>query len=62
VSSTVTVTGRFALPPGPVQVNVKVLVCARGPTSSLPDVGFSPAQALPARHEAALVDDQVRVE
>jgi hypothetical protein len=59
---TVTVTGRLALPPGPVQVKVKVLVCVSGPTSSLPEVDFSPDQALPAWHDVALTDDQLRLE
>ncbi len=59
---TVTVTGREALPPGPVQVSVKVLSWLIGPTSWLPDVDLLPDQAPPAVHEVALVDDQVSVE
>lgn len=63
---TVTVTGRIVLPPGPVQVSVKVLSLSIGPTLWLPDVGLlpdqePPAEAPPAVHEVALVEDQVRV-
>jgi hypothetical protein len=50
------------LPPGPVQVKVKVLVSVKGPTLSLPESGLLPDQAPPASQEVASVDDQVKVE
>ena len=59
---TVTVTGRLALPPGPVQLSVNILVSLNGPTLSLPDVGLLPDHAPPALHEVALVVDQLNVE
>ena len=58
---TVTVTGRLVLPPGPVHVNVKVLVAVSGPTLSLPVSDFAPDQSAPAVHDVASVDDQVSV-
>ena len=59
---TVTVTGRLVLPPGPVQVNVNVLVWVRGPVLWLPESGLLPDQAPPALQEVASLDDHVRVE
>ncbi len=56
------VTGRLVLPPGPVQVKVKVLVSVKGPTLALPESGLLPDQAPPALQAVASVDDQLKVE
>jgi hypothetical protein len=59
-AATVTLTVRFAWPPGPVQVSVKELVLFdSGALLSLPAVGRVPDHAPLAVHEVALVEDQV---
>jgi hypothetical protein len=60
--STVTVTERLALPPGPSHMRVNVLVVVRELRVWLPDVALVPDQAPDAVHEVALVEDQLRVE
>ena len=57
-----TVTDRFALPPAPLQLNVKMLVLVNGTLDSLPEVPLLPDQPPEAVQEAALVEDQVSVE
>ena len=60
-AATLTVTERFALPPGPVQLRVKVLVEVRLPRVSLPVSALVPLQAPEAVHAVALALLQVRV-
>lgn len=55
---TVTVCGAL-VPPGPVQVSVKVVVVVREPVVWVPEVAFVPLQPLLAVHDVALVEDHV---
>ena len=57
-----TVTERFVLPPGPVQVNANVVVAARAPVLVVPLVARAPLQPFDAVQVVALVVDQVSVE
>jgi hypothetical protein len=59
---TVTAADCEALPPLPVQLNVKVLVPVSAPVGSLPLVALAPDHAPEAVQPVALVDDQVSVE
>jgi hypothetical protein len=58
-SNTETVAAALAFPPCPVQVRLKLLVLARVPVDSLPEVGLVPDQPPEAVQEVALVEDQV---
>ena len=50
----------MVLPPGPLQVNTKVLaVAVRLPVLALPEVGWVPDQSPEALQAVALVDDHV---
>jgi hypothetical protein len=60
-ASTVTVTDWPALPPAPLQTRVNVVVAAKGPTASLPDVALRPDQPSKASQLVAPVDDQLSV-
>ena len=62
VAGTVTVTDRFALPPAPLQLNVKMLVLVNGTLDSLPEVPLLPDQPPEATHDVAFVEDQVSVD
>jgi len=59
--ATVIVTVFDAVPPGPVQVSVKLVVADNGPVVSDPLVARAPDQSPLVVHAVALVDDQVRV-
>jgi hypothetical protein len=59
---TVTVAEALPDPPGPVQASVNVPVLVSAPLDWLPEVVLVPVHAPEARHEVALVEDQVRVE
>jgi hypothetical protein len=59
---TVTVTERFALPPGPVQVSAYVVVAVSAPVLAVPLIARAPLQPFAAVHAVAPVVDQVRVE
>jgi hypothetical protein len=59
---TVTVVDCKALPPAPVQLNVKLLVPVRAPVDCVPLVVVAPVHAPEAVQVSALVDDQVSVE
>lgn len=61
-ASTTTVTDRVAVPPGPVQDKVKVLVTVKASLDCDPAVVLLPDHAPEAAHELALVDDQVSVD
>ncbi|HKW84378.1 MAG TPA: hypothetical protein VJN68_11565 [Burkholderiaceae bacterium] len=56
-----TVALACAVPPDPVQLNVKVRETVRAPVLWLPDVAFDPLQPPDAVHDVALVDDQLSV-
>ena len=59
---TVTVADCAALPPGPVQVSVKLVAALTAPVLALPVVGSLPDQPPGAVQPAAFVEDQARVE
>jgi hypothetical protein len=59
---TATVADWVALPPVPVQFNVKVLVAVTAPVDCEPLVATDPLQAPEAVQDVALVEDQVKVE
>jgi hypothetical protein len=52
----------LALPPAPLQVNVKLLFAVNAPVDWLPEVALVPDQPPEAEQEVALVEDQVSVE
>jgi hypothetical protein len=58
---TVTVTARFALPPGPEQSRLKLVLALSAPVDSLPLVAFAPAQPPEAAQLVASVELQVNV-
>jgi hypothetical protein len=58
---TVTVADCAALPPEPVQVNVKVDVAVSAPVDDVPVTGLTPDHAPEAVQEVALVADQFKV-
>lgn len=60
--STVTVADWAALPPGPVQVRVKVDVVARAPVPAEPLVARAPVHAPLAVQDVSLVADHVNVD
>jgi hypothetical protein len=62
VPATATVVDAIALPPGPVQARVNMLVIVNAPLDWLPEIALLPVQAPEARQEAASVEDQVSVE
>jgi hypothetical protein len=62
VPVTATVADALAVPPSPVQTRVNTLVVANAPLDWLPEIALLPVHAPEARQEAALVEDQVRVE
>ncbi len=62
VGVTVTVADCAAEPPAPVQVSVNFVVAVRVGVAFGPLVVSAPLQPPDARHEAALVDDQLNVE
>lgn len=57
-----TVADCAALPPAPMQVNVKVAFAVSEPVDSEPVTAFVPDQAPEAEHAVALLADQVSVE
>ena len=59
---TVTVVDCEALPPLPVQLNVKVLVLVKAPVDCEPLVALAPDHDPDAVQTVASVDDQVSVE
>ena len=59
--TTVTLTACDVLPPGPVQVSVKLVVAESAPLDWLPAVGKAPLQPPDAKQDVALADDQVRM-
>jgi hypothetical protein len=61
-ADTETVTDCAAVPPGPVQVNVKLVATVRSDVVWEPPVGSGPLQPPDATHELACVDDQVKVD
>jgi hypothetical protein len=62
VALTVTAADCAAVPPGPVQVNVKVVVADRAPVDCEPCAAFAPDQPPEAPQEVALEADQFNVE
>ena len=58
---TLTVTDWLALPPGPLQASVKVVVALSAPVLALPLVGSLPDQP-PEAVQLALVEDQLSVD
>lgn len=59
---TVTVADCVAVPPVPVQLNVKVLVLLSAALVCAPDVPLVPVHAPDAVHELAFVDDQFNID
>src|SRR5262245_28449774 len=59
VAWTVTVSESRAVPSGPVQFRVNVVVATNGPVPAEPDVGCVPLHPPPAMQDVALVDDQL---
>src|SRR4029077_13901768 len=60
-AETLTVTDRLALPPGPLQASVKVVVALSAPVLALPPVGSLPDQPPEAVQLLALLDDQLSI-
>jgi len=60
-SVTVTDALALAVPPGPVQASVKVVLATRAAETSLPLVALVPVQPPLAVHVVAFVDDHVRL-
>jgi len=60
-AETLTVTDWLALPPGPLQVSVKVVVALSAPVLELPLVGSLPDQPPEAVQLLALVEDQLSI-
>jgi hypothetical protein len=58
---TLTVTDWLALPPGPLQVSMKVVVTLSGPVPALPLVGSPPDQPPEAVQLVAFVEDQLSI-
>jgi hypothetical protein len=58
---TVTEALACAVPPAPVQLNVKEASAFRAPVLSLPEIALLPLHPPEAVHDVALVDDQVKV-
>jgi hypothetical protein len=61
-ADTDTVRDCAAVPPAPVQVNVKLVAAVRSAVACEPLVAMLPLQPPDAAQEVALVEDQVRVE
>jgi hypothetical protein len=61
-ADTETVTDCAAVPPGPVQVNVKVVPAVRFEVACEPLVAWAPLQPPEAAQELALLEDQVKVD
>ena len=60
-AETLTVTDWLALPPGPLQASVKVVVALNAPVLALPLVGSLPDQPPEAVQLLALVEDQLSI-
>ena len=60
-AETLTVTDWLALPPGPLQASVKVVVALSAPVLVLPLVGSLPDQPPEAVQLLALVEDQLNI-
>ena len=60
-AETLTVTDRLALPPGPLQASVKVVVALSAPVLALPLVGSFPDHPADAVQLLALLDDQLSI-
>lgn len=60
-ASTFTEAASDAVPPGPVQVSMKVVACVSVPVVSLPSSDFEPDQPSLATQAVAFVADQVNV-
>ena len=60
-AETLTVTDWLALPPGPLQASVKVVVALSAPVPALPLVGSLPDQPPEAVQLLAFVDDQLSI-
>ncbi len=58
---TETVADWAALPPGPVQVNVKLEVAVSAPVDCAPLIALAPDHAPEAEHAVAWAEDQVKV-
>ena len=58
----VTILDALAVPPGPVQERLNVLLLLKKPVDSFPEIALIPDQPPEAMHDVALVDDQLSVE
>ena len=59
---TVTVVDALAVPAGPVQARLNVLVLVSPPIDSLPETALAPDQPPDAEQEVASVEDQMSVD